>query len=430
MSIYDLLSVGLEIFALIIMAACLYSSLSDNYINTRKNNFIVILIEMIFIMLITDIPAFFMQGIQESNFYQIWLGFFSYSACIFGAYVYSLYIYSYVSSDVKVPKILPVFNTFCMGLAIIMWFISCFNGMFYYVDEQGYSHEGVYYLISYLPVVFMLGTQCIFCVINSSSITWRKVARILVYSFIPLVGVGISSLWGIELQYITISISVLFLYLMIHQDDLIRSVEQEKELTQKNAELLDSRTKVMISQIQPHFMYNTLNAIYYLIEKDPAMAQKAVNVFSDYLRMNIDTLSISGTVPFEKELKHIETYLWIEKLRFDDELNIVYDIKNMDFDVPALSIQPFVENAIKHGICKKTEGGTLTLKTFKAEGNAVIEIIDDGVGFNPDNIQKDDGRTHVGLNNSIQRLESLLKGRVEINSEIGKGTKIRIVIPK
>lgn len=429
MNTFEILSVGLQFFALVIMTACLYSSLSDNYIYNRRNKFIVILVETIVIMLITDIPTFFLEGIGGSNFYNYLLSFFSYAACVFSAFIYSLYIYSYISNDVKVPSLVYSLSPILMVVGILLWLILSFNSNFFYIDDRGFSHEGSLYWVCQLPIVILLGFQCVFVVINSSKVTFRKMTLILIYSAIPLIGVFVNNFIGLDLRYVAISFSVLLMYLMIHQDELLNSVEQEKELTQKNAELIESKTKVMISQIQPHFMYNTLNAIYYLIEKDPVMAQKAVNVFSEYLRMNIDTLSISGPVPFEKEMKHIETYLWIEKLRFDDELNIVYDIQCRDFFVPALSIQPFVENAIKHGICKKPEGGTLTLKTFEEGDCAVVEIIDDGVGFDTDKAIPDDGREHVGVLNSKQRLTDQVNASVLVESEIGNGTRIRIIIP-
>ena len=128
-------------------------------------------------------------------------------------------------------------------------------------------------------------------------------------------------------------------------------------------------------------------------------------------------------------MKHIETYLWIEKLRFDDELTIVYDINCKDFFVPALSIQPFVENAIKHGICKKAEGGTLTFRTFEEGGSAIIEIIDDGVGFDVSIKDFNDGREHVGVANSKQRLAEQVNASVRIESEPEKGTTVRIIVP-
>lgn len=425
----EIVSLALQFLSLMIMTACLYSSLSDNYIYTKRNKYIVVLVETIVIMLITDIPTYFLEGIGGSNFYNHLLSFFSYAACVFSAMIYSVYIYNYISTEINVPKNINLVSKILTIFAILAWLILSFNSDFFYIDDLGFSHEGNIYWISQLPIILMLGFQCIFVVINASRITKRKVFLILVYCFIPITGVFINSFWELDLRYVAISFSVLLLYLMIHQDELIRSVEQEKELTMKNAELIDSKTKVMISQIQPHFMYNTLNAIYYLIEKDPVMAQKAVNVFSEYLRMNIDTLSISAPVPFEKEMKHIETYLWIEKLRFDDELTIVYDINCKDFFVPALSIQPFVENAIKHGICKKAEGGTLTFRTFEEGGSAVIEIIDDGVGFDVNIKDFNDGREHVGVANSKQRLSEQVNASVRIESEPGKGTTVRIIVP-
>ena len=118
-------------------------------------------------------------------------------------------------------------------------------------------------------------------------------------------------------------------------------------------ELEDSRIAIMLSQMQPHFIHNILNVIYYLIGKDPAAAQGAVSKFSDHLRNNLEAIAQKELIIFRKELNHIHTYLELERLRFGEELSIVYDIEEDGFLLPVLSIQPLVENAVKHGIAKK-----------------------------------------------------------------------------
>jgi LytS/YehU family sensor histidine kinase len=171
-----------------------------------------------------------------------------------------------------------------------------------------------------------------------------------------------------------------------------------RELTERKAELTQSRISIMLSQIQPHFLYNSLNSIYYLCEEDPLKAQQAIGDFSDYLRGNLDSLKRTEPVPFEQELKHIQIYLSLEKMRFDKKLNVVYDIETMDFCVPALSIQPIVENAVRYGVGKKAEGGTVMLRVKEKPDSYCITVSDDGVGFDPYETQ-DDGRTHVGIDN-------------------------------
>jgi len=184
----------------------------------------------------------------------------------------------------------------------------------------------------------------------------------------------------------------------------------------------------MLSQIQPHFIYNALSSISTLITINPEKAQTALDDFTEYLRHNLSSLTETRLIPFETELKHVKTYVSLEKMRFGDRVNVVYDTKVSDFCVPTLSIQPIVENAIKHGILKKLEGGTVTVKTFETDKNYVVEINDDGVGFNSDKIDFD-ANEHIGLKNIYFRIKNC-GGTMTVNSETDKGTDVIVTFVK
>ncbi|MEG1578882.1 MAG: ATP-binding protein, partial [Oscillospiraceae bacterium] len=151
--------------------------------------------------------------------------------------------------------------------------------------------------------------------------------------------------------------------------------------------------------------------------------------FADYLRHNLESLTQSTPVPFEDELRHTQVYLGIEKKRFEEKLNIVYDIANADFRIPALTIQPIVENAVKHGVTRKKSGGTVTLSTREREDCYEIIVADDGVGFDV-NEPLTDPDTHVGIENVRCRLWSICRGTLDIKSTVGEGTTAIIRIPR
>ena len=203
-----------------------------------------------------------------------------------------------------------------------------------------------------------------------------------------------------------------------------------KENLRVQKELYDSKVQIMVSQIRPHFMYNALSSIAILCKLDPETAYEATVTFSDYLRGNMDSLKQTAPVPFTKELEHLKKYLYIEKLRFDDMLNIEYDIQATNFELPLLSIQPIVENAVKHGVGMKKTGGTVKISSIETDDAYEVIISDDGVGFDMDAPKKDDGRSHVGMENTRKRLRDMCGAELIITSKPGEGTTARVIIPK
>ena len=204
-------------------------------------------------------------------------------------------------------------------------------------------------------------------------------------------------------------------------------IEAEKQAMERK--LQESQISIMLSQIQPHFLYNTLNSIYQLCETNPMRARILVNSFSEYLRNNLSSLEEHRLIPFKTEIEHINTYLDIEKVRFEDTLEIEYDIKCIDFSLPVLTVQPIVENAVKHGTSKKRGGGTVMISTDENKESYIIKISDTGCGFDPTQ-PKNDGKKHIGIENVRQRLFNMCGGTLSIESEVGKGTIATIIIPK
>ena len=207
----------------------------------------------------------------------------------------------------------------------------------------------------------------------------------------------------------------------------IRARELEAEKMILNAKLTESRIATMISQIQPHFIYNTLGTIEQLCITEPKEASKLVRNFSLYLRGNFSELDNAKPIRFSQEMNHVKHYTDIEQVRFPD-MTIQYDLRSVEFLLPALSVQPLVENAIKHGLMGLEEGGIVTISAYETKESYVVEVTDDGVGFDM-NAGYDETK-HVGIKNIRGRIEAMCGGALTIESEIGKGTKATIRIPK
>ena len=202
-------------------------------------------------------------------------------------------------------------------------------------------------------------------------------------------------------------------------------LEAEKNIVE--AELKESRISIMLSQIQPHFIYNTLGTIERMCLKDPQKANELVRNFSLYLRGNFSELDSVAPIRFEEELKHIEYYVNIEKVRFPD-MNIEYVVEATEFVLPALSVQPLVENAIKHGLMRLETGGTVIIRSYESPTHYCVEVKDDGMGF--DVTLPIDEKKHVGLRNIRGRLKAMVDGKLILESKPGVGTKAIIMIPK
>lgn len=230
-----------------------------------------------------------------------------------------------------------------------------------------------------------------------------------------------------ELEYLADSLADLSCEIDLYTRENVR-IAEEREKTKK--ELYEAKVSIMVSQIQPHFIYNALSSIAMLCTLDPETAQKATITFADYLRGNMDALKQTAPVPFEMEIEHLKKYLYIEQLRFGKKLQVEYDLPVMDFKVPMLSIQPLVENAVKHGVGMKKKGGTVFISTREKDDAYLVIIRDDGVGFDPAAKKEPDGRSHVGRENTKKRLHDLCGADIDTESVIAEGTTVTVTLPK
>ncbi|MBR1567358.1 MAG: histidine kinase [Lachnospiraceae bacterium] len=215
--------------------------------------------------------------------------------------------------------------------------------------------------------------------------------------------------------------------------------------------MASQRMQLMMTQIQPHFLFNTLNTIRALYAKDTALADRTLESFSTYLRQNLESLSQSDLIPISKELEHTRLYVEIEMLRFPN-VRVEYRIEDENFRIPSLTIQPLVENAIRHGV-RSRKDGLVTVSTVREGSVHRITIEDNGVGFDvkekvfgkkasdkmtpdkkmfhkmmSDSREADEG-TQIGLHNVKERVELICGGTMSLQSVLGTGTTVTILIP-
>ena len=230
--------------------------------------------------------------------------------------------------------------------------------------------------------------------------------------------------------FIVFFIVTMFAVLKIIPDNinrLAKAKELEAEKMALNAQLAESRISTMMSQIRPHFIYNTLGSIEQLCELDPPKAGELVHNFAKYLRGNFGELDSTKPILMSQEMDHVHYYISIENVRFPD-MTFSFEMNSEDFCLPALTVQPIVENAIKHGLMKLEKGGSIRVVSYETDTDYCILVEDDGVGFDTSKLIED--KKHIGIRNIRDRLKVMVGGTLDIESTQGVGTKVLIKIPK
>lgn len=230
-------------------------------------------------------------------------------------------------------------------------------------------------------------------------------------------------------SFAIIGISLIALLVALNSTRMLeQSAQDSAKMIEKERQLTATNERIMMSQLRPHFLYNCLTAIM-AIDGNPPETVSAIGSFAKYLRTNLNSIESEGKITFDKELEHIKRYLSLEQLRFDERLKTEFDIRETAFEIPPLTVQMAVENAVVHGVSKKPEGGIIKLSAVKENCNFVIKVEDNGLGFDMTEYEKN-SEGHVGIKNIRSRIKNTCDGSVSIESEPGKGTKVTIIIPE
>ena len=406
-------NIALDVFALIISLIILIACVSEYSKKKVGSKHFLAFQFFVFIALTADIVSWFGEG--DPAFATMVMIAKTVMACARRVAIieFMKYLVASLYSNSRASRaILYVFYVLC-ALSVAFCIGNVFFEYVYYVSEDGhYLHTennamGILYLL--FPVLSVFAIVLMSFLAKSTSSINR--ISFLLYTVFPAVGVVLDyTFHGISFASVGFVVTVVAIYTTIYMK------RQEELEAQKNA--------LMLSQINPHFVYNTLSTIAAMCDTSPRQAKNLTIDFSQYLRRNIDTLTSEELIPFDREMEHVECYLKIEKARFMDRLNVIYSLDCKDFSIPPLTLQPIVENAIKHGITKKANGGTLKICTHEEDRYYVIDVIDDGAGFDTENAEM-----HVGIQNVKSRVASTCKGELTIKSTVGVGTRVTIEIP-
>lgn len=398
------------VVALIILSTCI-GEFSSKKLGAR--HFLLLQFSVV-VALIADIVSWSVEGNFDFSLINLISNTVASCACQIAIISFMGYLVASLYSNSRTAMfVLNTFRILCV-LSLLFCIGNAFFGYAFLVDAHGHyvrnDRDGLSFAFLLFPTLSFFAIILLSLLAKKST----KINRVafIIYTIFPIAGVIIDyTFHGISLTHAGITVGILSIYTSIY-------LTRQKELeAQRNA--------LMLSQINPHFIYNTLSTIASMCDTAPKQAKYLTIDFSHYLRRNIGTLASEEPITFEQEMEHVACYLKIEKARFRERLNVHYAIQCKEFSIPPLTVQPLVENAVKHGVTKKAAGGTVRISTYDTDTHYVIEIIDDGVGFDSEAAEM-----HVGIQNVQSRLAAMCKGNLSIKSTVGVGTRVTIEIPK
>lgn len=389
------------------------SVLCDQFIKREQKRILLIIVALLFSLVAQNFIEYRLMIPERASYWRTIVSIYGYAARPF---VIILFIQLYGKRD--------AFSVAALGLGAlnaVLHLTATFSGLVFTITRTNHFIRGplgyTCHIVSGLLLAYLFYLSVRECC---------KVRKI--ESAIPLLNVVIVAVTifldmfvlsgEIPVASLTDSMVIcsVFYYVWLH----LRFVRDHEEAIAE-----ENRERIVLSQIQPHFIYNTLFSIQN-IEGNPEETKRAITEFANYIRGNLSALDGKELIPFRSEIKNVRDYMSLQQRRFPGKLKAVYETEDLDFSIPPLTIQILVENAIKHGISVRYESGTIKIRSYCDKKNHVIEVIDDGVGFNTEKLKE---ANSVGIRAVTNRLKYHLNATIQFESELGKGTRVTIKIP-
>ena len=315
-----------------------------------------------------------------------------------------------------------------LGLLAVYFVVlasSPFNGVFYYATPDNQDYRGPLYALLLLPLIAILLLNLTGAIRRRAQMS-HKAFLSFVIAQVPMTAALLVMLFVDAMPLFDISyvVSALAMYSFILSDQIEQDLRNQREIAHE-------RASVMVLQMRPHFIYNTLMSIHSLCSLDPQQAQQITMDFTNYLRRNFNAVASDSPIPFSTELEHTRAYLAVEQVQYDDMLVVEYDTPFIFFRLPPLTLQPIVENAVKHGMDLDSEPLHISIRTRRTDSGgsepsgAEIIVEDTGPGFD----SSDESKPHTTLTNIRQRLEMMCHGEMTITPREGGGTVVKVRIP-
>ena len=314
-----------------------------------------------------------------------------------------------------------LFRTVAALLAVyyIMFIAGQFMDAVYYVTPDNHYIRGPLFALWLSPLVVISILNLAGLIKRRDKLSKRYFVALLLYLLPMTISLFFHMFFEAEVYVVLCMVLfALIMFVLILSDNMDQFMRQQREIARQKA-------SINVLQMRPHFIYNTMMSIYYLCKQDSDKAQQVTLDFTSYLRNNFTAIASEDTIPFCDELEHTRAYLAVEQAQHEDRLFVEFDTPHTQFRLPPLTLQPLVENAIKHGMNPDGDPLHIFVKTRKTKDGSEIIVENDGARYDP----ADDNEPHIALNNIRQRLEMMCKGALEITPHEEGGTTVKVTIP-
>lgn len=315
----------------------------------------------------------------------------------------------------------PVFRTvfFLWSFYFVMLCVTQFTTVIYYYTPDNVYHRGPFYPLLLVSPVLIMFINLVYLIRKKDYLNRKQFTALLLCFLFPMTAMILQiCFYGLYQIVFASALSVLVMLSFTVWDLMEQYIRQQEEIVKQ-------RSQIMVLEMRPHFIFNTMTSIYYLCEQDAVKAQQVILDFTTYLRRNFDAVVKENMIPFSSELEHTKAYLAVEQVRFADKLFVEFDTPHIMFRIPPLTLQPIVENAVKHGIDPELDSLYITVQTRETENGSEIIVKNTGPGFK----SSDNDEPHIALENIRKRLKMMCGGTLTISSGEESGTIVKILIP-
>ena len=392
---------------------------SPQRLRLRGSNIVLTVIAFVFVMLVCDGAALLFLTENETLFG------ITETVSIMASYAAEWFFAMYLTVLLALPFALKRLVLWGMGavcgIPVILYAVNFAYPFLYDLAQMQYISDVGYWVLQVLNLACIVAA-ILLLMLKGDNIALRDRILLSATLFLPVTSFVWDSLVpGFQSRY-----PLVFIVLLVNYIRFILSVSESAQ--KKINQLEEKRIKATLERIKPHYIYNVLTSIYYLCDADTEVAKEAISLFSDYLRGIFDLMQEQTTIPFARELQTVKNYVELEQMRFGDSIRVWYDIDADKFDIPPFTVQPLVENSVRHGAEQSDVPGEILISSRETETEFLVIVRDDFEGFDtalPDKEQKASAKDYIR-----DILEITVGGTLTIRSKPGEGTVSIISIPK